>query len=171
MASFKSLKRPVNPLPTQLPSVTEQDNRLLQLYLREWEVVVNTQMHFNDLILRFRAITLTALATLVGATLAVERLTGVSKLEILSILGLLLGFWLTAFIMGFSCYHRLLLGSVAQAFKFDESETLKSYGLFGMTSCITGHVRPRTSRVLVVVYYLVPFTAIAVLMALLGTGS
>jgi len=159
------LKRPINPLPPTIPTIDGGDRDMLQLYLQEWQVIINTQMHFNDLILRFRSITLTAFVTLIGATVAIGKIVSLPELDLFLILALPATLWITAFIIDFCYYHRLLLGSVAQALKFDNSEKLKSYGLFGMTTCISEHVHPPTSKFLVFLYYFIPFVIIAILIS------
>lgn len=158
------LKCPINPIPTTMPTINEQEYKILQLYLQEWQVIISTQMHFNDLILRFRSITLTAFVTLVGATVAIEKFVQLSKSDIFLISSLPATLWLTAFIIDFGYYHRLLLGSVAEASKFDNSDNLKAYGLFGMSTCISEYVHPPTSKILVFFYYFVPFIVIAFLL-------
>lgn len=157
------LKDPINSFPTTTPVITARERDMLQLYLQEWQIIINTQMHFNDLILRFRAITLTAFVTLIGATVAIGKIASLSKSDFLLILALPGTLWITAFIMDFCYYHRLLLGSIAQALKFDNSEKFKSYGLFGMTTCISEHVHPPTSKFLVGLYYFIPSVVIAIL--------
>lgn len=154
------LRVPVNPPPADLPEISEELNRLLDLYIKEWQTIVQTQMHFNDLILRFRSITLTVFLTLVGAALTIHRLSTLDTSTFLMIVGCIVVFWITAFILDFGYYHRLLLGSVAQAMKFDESQSLRNLGLFGMTTSISEHVHPPTSRVLVCVYYFLPLAVI-----------
>ena len=156
----KKLKCPVNPLPTIIPKV-EGDSNLLQLYLQEWQVIINTQMHFNDLILRFRSIVLTAFVTLIGATIAIGKIgkigsVSLSRRDVLVISALPAILWITAFIIDFFYYHRMLLGSVTQALKFDKAEKSKSYGLFGMTTCINEQVHSSTSEFLVLLYYFIP---------------
>jgi len=158
------LKNPQNPIPSSLPSLKGKDYKILNLYIKEWEVIINTQMHFNDLLLRFRSITLTAFVTLIGITIAIQEVISLTNQDIILILIIIATLWITAFILDFGYYNRLLLGSVAQALKFDKSETFKQYGLFGMTSCINEHIQPPTSRVLLIFYYLFPLVVVAILL-------
>ena len=117
-------------------------------------------MHFNDLILRFRSITLTTCLTLVGAAVAVLKIGVLERADFLTIVAIIGILWLTAFILDYGYYHRLLLGAVAQGLKFDENERMSRYGMFGMTTCLSEHVHPPTSRILVAIYYLVPLFAV-----------
>jgi hypothetical protein len=66
------LRAPINPLPTTTPAISGSEHDMLQFYLQEWEVIINTQMHFNDLILRFRSIILSVFVALIGASVALE---------------------------------------------------------------------------------------------------
>ena len=162
--STSGLKNPVNELPVVLPQIGKYKLEIYQLYLREWEVIIKTQMHFNDLIIRFRGLTLAAFVALVGASIAAQKAMDLEKSEFLLILIIIGILWITAFILDFGYYHRLLLGSVAQALKFDNSEIFKELGLFGLTTCISEHVHPPTSKILVFIYYVLPlvFSGIAI---------
>ncbi|MDD5459794.1 MAG: hypothetical protein PHF37_10430, partial [Phycisphaerae bacterium] len=84
--------------------------------------------------------------------------------QLVIILFILLTLWITAFVMDFFYYHRLLLGSVAQAKKFDNSELGKKIGLFGLTTCISNVVHPPTSKIMVGLFYGIPAIAIAIIM-------
>lgn len=72
---------------------------MLQLYLEEWRETISTQMHFNDLILRFRSVILTAFVTLIGAAFAVQKFAKLQKQDILLVFSLPIILWLTAFII------------------------------------------------------------------------
>ena len=147
-------------IPEHIPVLTEDERGMLELYLKEWQVIIETQMHFNDLILRFRAITLTTFVTLIGAVVAISKLGVISTHSLQLLFLLMFVLWLTSFIIDYRYYHRLLLGSVKQAMKYDNSEYFKLYGLFGMTSCISDQVRPLTSKWLIMLYYSVPTVAL-----------
>jgi len=156
-----------NPLPTVLTEIADEKVKLLQIYQKEWEVIINTQMHFNDLIIKFRSIVLTAFITLVGASIALKKSSTIDETQLLAIILVLAALWVSAFVMDFFYYHRLLLGSVAQALKFDRSEVGKQYGLFGLTSCISDSVHPPTSKVLVCIFFGIPVVAIVILLYLI----
>ena len=49
-STSKGFIPPNNPIPNDSTSLNESDLNKLQYYMKEWEVVINTQMHFNDLI-------------------------------------------------------------------------------------------------------------------------
>jgi len=145
-----------NPIPETFDLLDEKKLKLIELYLKEWETVVQTQMHFNDLILRFRTVTLTAFATLGGALIAIQRITKLTDREVVALVIVLCALWITSFIIDFFYYQRLLLGSVKQAYKYDRSE-LSKFGFFGMTQNISDNVHPPTTKFLIGMYYLFPF--------------
>lgn len=155
---------PVNVFPASLPVLSENDKFIIGLYQVEWKTIIETQMHFNDLIIRFRSILLTAFVTLFGASLALNKydIIGPGLFGFVALIVLVL--WLTAFVMDNFYYHQLLLGSVAQAMKFDDSDWGRRLGLFGMTTCIGKAVGPLASKIIVYFFYLVPaFTLIALI--------
>ena len=162
--STSGLKNPINELPEVLPKIGKYELEIYQLYLREWEVIIKTQMHFNDLIIRFRGLTLAAFVALLGATITTQKAMDLEKSEFLLVLIIIGILWITAFILDFGYYHRLLLGSVAQALKFDKPQKFQELGLFGLTTCISEHVHPPTSKILVFIYYILPlaFSGIAI---------
>ncbi len=155
---------PVNKPPESTPELTEDEKIALPIYQTEWKTVIETQMHFNDLIIRFRSIVLTALVTLVGASVALGKTSLIDNTQIVTLIAILLVLWGTAFVLDYFYYHRLLLGSVAQALKFDESKLGKKLGLFGLTTCISRVVQPPTSKIIVGLFYGIPGTGIVFLM-------
>lgn len=161
------LKPPVNPLPKEIPKIDETEQKTLNIYLEEWKTIIQTQMHFNDLILRFRSIILTVFVALLGAIITIMKvIPQLSFSDFILLLAIPTTLWLTAFIIDYGYYHRLLMGSVAQALKFDNSDKFKRYGLFGLTTCIMKHVYPPTSKKLVCIYYLLPFVVIGLLIVI-----
>lgn len=161
-------KTPFNPIPNQLPKIDIDEERIIKLYLQEWQTIIETQMHFNELIIRFRSITLAGIGTLLGAMLTVNKISSLDK-DDLRIAGYtILGLWITAFMIDFFYYHRLLLGSVHQANKYDSNPMLKAYGMFGMTASISNSVHPPTSKILVSSFYLVPTLILFYVMNQLG---
>ncbi|MBK6765324.1 MAG: hypothetical protein IPG71_03105 [bacterium] len=168
---FKNRKKPdrefSNAIPGDITSLISEEKllELLGLYQKEWSEVIEVQMHFNDLIIKFRASTLTVLAALFGGSIALLRLSpGDVSIEL--IYGVPLLFWATAFLIDFFYYHRLLLGAVEQAKKFDKNPLLKRYGLCGLSQCVSKHVHPTLSNILLFLYYFVPIVGGLVLLGL-----
>lgn len=164
IAKSKGRDIPVNKIPESLPDLSDNEKAVIPLYQTEWKTIIETQMHFNDLIIRFRSIVLTAFITLVGASLALQGTMKIDEKQFLMILTILIFLWTTAFVMDFFYYHRLLLGSVAQAMKFDESELGKRHGLFGLTTCISRVVHPPASKIMVGLFYGIPLLGLFLLM-------
>jgi hypothetical protein len=154
-------------IPDKVPALSAKERVVLDIYLKEWQVIIETQMHFNDLILRFRSFTLTTFVTLVGAIVAISKLGVIPTPSIHLLFVLMFFLWLTSFIIDFRYYHRLLLGSVKQALKYDNSKYFKTLGLFGMTSCISDQVRPLTSHWLIIIYYTIPTIGLLVIYVLM----
>jgi hypothetical protein len=72
--------------PNPIPGISEDKASMIQIIQNEWRTIIETQMHFNDLIIRLRSIAITALTTLIGASLAiikVKDLKGTSAIIIL----------------------------------------------------------------------------------------
>jgi hypothetical protein len=160
-ARATELKSAVNPIPASPPTLSADEIKILELYLSEWKVVIETQMHFNDLIIRFRTLTLTTFAALVGAAITIAKVALLTEIQLRVLLLLSAVFWISSALIDFGYYHRLLLGAVAEAEKFDKTAWLAEKGFFGMTECIRIHAPPRTSRILLVVYYALPLVALA----------
>jgi hypothetical protein len=152
------------PLPSG-PLIATETLKLVEFYQKEWQVVIDTQMHFNDLIIKFRTLTLTTFAALVGAALTVSKIATLTTVEMALLLAIPGVFWLTAALLDYFYYHRLLLGAVAQAAKFDSSRWLAELGMFGMTKSIQTHISPRASHSLLISYYALPlFVVLGVLL-------
>lgn len=157
---------PVNEIPDSVQTLSEEEKNVVNCHLEEWKIIIQTQMHFNDLIIRFRSLILTAFITLIGATLALQKTERIEGNQVIEFLFLVLILWGTAFVLDFFYYHRLLLGSVAQALKFDNSDLAKRLGLFGLTTCISNVVHPPASKVMVILFYGLPALAVGSLMVL-----
>lgn len=149
-----------NPIPVALSGLPSGHKDLIELLQREWQTNISVQMHFNDLIIKFRSMTLAAFAALFGAALAVANALTLSPKVKGVVLVLPVGFWVAAGFLDLGYYHRLLLGAVSQAAKFDDHDGLRELGLFGLTTTIKKTVRPFSAQVFVVLYYLLPMIAV-----------
>jgi hypothetical protein len=146
----------INPIPAVVAQLTQPQVDLLRVRMEEWQTVIQTQMHFNDLIIKFRSIALTTFVTFAGGAIALENLLSLKWPDVLVILLLPCGFWFSCFLLDYYYYHRLLLGAVAQAGKFDKWDFANADGHFGLTKCISAHIKKPRSNVLVKVFYLIP---------------
>jgi len=143
-------------IPDPLPSISDDKARAVGLLQAEWKTIIETQMHFNDLIMRLRSIAITALTTLVGIALAVIKFAKLADGAAVVVFFVPWLLWLVVFVLDYFYYHRLLMGSVIASFKFDECRELQELGLFGMSSTITKTVTPPSSRWMIRIYYLLP---------------
>jgi hypothetical protein len=126
--------------------------------LKEWEILLNTQMHFNDLIIKYRTAIVSLIVTLGGVLIALSKKepSWITSRD-LELIGILLGaFWVFAFLIDFFYYHQLLLGAVDHADKFDLDSKAKDLGLFGLTASIKKRVSIKTSKMMIAFFYLGP---------------
>lgn len=149
-------------IPQEIQDLSLSEFRSIQLYQNEWQSVLETQRHFNDLIIRFRGFTLTSFTILTGAAITAEEFIISGHVHTLMLLPL--GFWLAVALLDLGYYHQLLNGSVAYAVdKFDNHGWLKSRGFFGLTHKIRKHVNPLQSHCLIIIYYILPLSAVVIL--------
>jgi hypothetical protein len=139
-----------------------------ELLLKEWETVISTQMHFNEMIIRARTTGVSVVMAVYGAAaLAIGQYPGkflkisgsqfhVSTAIIFFGLCLLLAI----FFMDIFYYYRLLLGAVERGIQIDNAFQGRKIGgtaLFGMTTLISKKVSECRSTFLVVIFYAIPF--------------
>jgi len=140
--------------------------KIMNLYMEEWREVIQTQMHFNDLILRFRSFILAAIGAIFGVLIAWNATkkdqTNTKWLWTLGIT--LLAMWTSAFIMDYFYYFKMLLGSVEGAKKFDEIGREMTPHLFGLTATINEKVSVNTSKCAIILYYILPVIAVFVML-------
>ncbi len=128
----------------------------LKLSQKEWEVTINTQMHFNDLIIRYRQIFLTIFLTLITASFTLFLNGKINPLTVRVILIAIIVSWCLAFVLDYFYYHRMLLASVEYAAKFDENSKLKELALFGLTKHISDKVSQLRAKVVICSFYGIP---------------
>ena len=137
----------------------------MQLLLEEWKVVMETQMHFNDMIIRMRTTGLSVLiAVFGGAAIAIgqypDRFVGIAGRDFhvaapIILFGLLL--WLAIFIIDYFYYHKCLLGAVKRGYQIDDAfKDCKLAGttMYGMTTLIRDAIgKPGASRRYIWTFY------------------
>lgn len=133
--------------------------------LRVWKVAIDTQMHFNDLLIKMRTTVTSIILAVFGAAAIILRDSSI-RVKIfdgyhhISVIVLFVGF---IFLLGqgvvdFFYYFRLLLGAVAFTKKIDEK--YKENDLFGLTASISDKIPPCWAGALIIIYYLVPIILI-----------
>jgi small-conductance mechanosensitive channel len=135
-----------------------------KLLLDEWKIVIQTQMHFNDMIMRMRTNVVTIVLAFLGAasiSLQYDSLfmsfSGfsfhASILIIISGLVLLFG----VFILDYFYYYRMLRGAVNRGYQIDEAFKNKKFNgakLFGMSTEIRDAIgKPHWSKYCIWAFY------------------
>lgn len=87
----------------------------------EWKTTIETQMHFNDLIIKFRSVVLSVFLTGLGVVYGFSDKLGENN-NLYFILVLAFVFWICCFVLDYFYYQKLLLGAVKHADKFDDNE-------------------------------------------------
>ncbi|OGW54902.1 MAG: hypothetical protein A2Y81_10805 [Nitrospirae bacterium RBG_13_43_8] len=118
--------------------------------LREYKLAVQTQMHFNEILMKFRAF---GIAVVIGVysyaitrkDLGISLAGGLSSTQLLAYAGMILTGVLALIDLGY--FFRLLLGAVAR------STALEEKILYRLTSTISSHVSKWQSYILISIFY------------------
>jgi hypothetical protein len=148
-----------------------QGNELVketEIVLEEWKTVINTQMHFNEMIIRARTTGVSVVMAVYGAAALAY---GQYPRKFLNIFGsefhvstaiILFGLILLGSIlcMDLFYYYRLLLGAVERAEEIDKAyanRIVDGTRLFGMTTIVSKKVSRRRATICLIVFYVGPF--------------
>lgn len=143
---------------SQLPENAEE---MMRNKIEVWKVALKTQMHFNDLLIKTRTTVASIILAIFGASAIALKDEVQFRVEIfdfrchISVIILVIGlcFLIAQFILDYFYYFRLLLGAVKFTTDLDEDYP----ELFGLTTSITKSISPCKVRVLLIIYYLIPF--------------
>ena len=141
-----------------------------ELVLKEWEVVITTQMHFNEMIIRARTTGVSVVMAVYGTAaialgqypkmfLVVSGFTFHVSAAII-FFGILL-LW-SIFFVDYFYYFRLLLGAVERGEEIDAAYRDQAIGktrLFGMTTLISRKVSRCRAVASLLIFYGSPFIA------------
>jgi hypothetical protein len=141
--------------------------------VNRWRAAVDTQMHFNDMLIRTRAAGMSiVVAVFGGAALAVEKFPqhvtlffdiDVHLAAVVMFFGLLLLFSL--FVLDYFYYYRMLLAAVAKTEALEaDSRRPGSPLAFDLTGAISSKVSRVRASVVLWVFYGVPFVCGGVFM-------
>lgn len=131
MRFFSSSASATSPAP-----LSDEEKKLL---MDAWKKAIDVQQHFNDLSWRIRALWLTALTFVLGATFLAYKDSKVvpmgflgdkSPSLVIPVLGLFL--WAAFWFVDAAWYHRLLVGSVIEGARLEEVLTVS-----GTEVCLT----------------------------------
>ena len=139
----KEIKETVAPIP---------HNEQLHHIIEEWKVVIQTQMHFNDLLMKIRTATMSVVLSIFGAAGYSMLMIDTSSSNFMgwafhpSALIISAGITLSVsmLIIDFKYYYKMLLGAVKRGYEFDnEFKALeRTYGrkYFGMSTIIKNEI-------------------------------
>jgi hypothetical protein len=134
--------------------------------VNRWRAALDTQMHFNDMLLRTRAAGMSiVIAVFGGAALAVERFpehvtlfrgVEVHLAAIVMFFGLLLLF--SIFVLDYFYYYRMLLAAVERTEEIEAASQREGEAIsFDLTRPISRRVSRTRARLVLWVFYGVPF--------------
>ncbi len=138
----------------------KMDEKELKQDLEVWRVAVETQMHFNDLLIKSRTTVITVALAVIGATGIMLKEADIyfnicrQKVHI-GVIILIVGviFLIGQFIIDYCYYFKLLLGAV----NFTEDMDKKYPGRqFGLTTRISKSVPVWKAKIFLVTFYLIP---------------
>ena len=118
--------------------------------LREYELAVKTQMHFNEILMKFRSFGLAVVIAVYSYAITRKDLgvslgSSLSPAQWIAIAGVALAFVLALFDVGY--FYRLLIGAVARSTELEKEVPYR------LTSTISAHVSNKFSSVLIIVLY------------------
>jgi len=149
---------------TEKGEENKEEMENIDLILKEYEIVVRTQMHFNELIIKARSLGISVVTVIYGA--AAYSISAIPDVFMFSHLHpsffiVLSGISLAAvlFLLDYFYYYKMLLGAVIKGYEFDDLNIgTPNYKFFGMNTEITNVVGDEkdkylTSKVLVELFY------------------
>jgi hypothetical protein len=145
--------------------------------VQRWRAALDTQMHFNDMLLRTRAAGMSiVIAVFGGAALAVEQFpqhialfqgTSVHLAAIVMFFGLLLLF--SIFVLDYFYYYRMLLAAVERTEQLEAVSRRPGEPMeFDLTGAISRRVSRARATLVLSVFYGVPFLCGSVFMMYLA---
>jgi hypothetical protein len=141
-------------------TLTKSDIEKTNLILEEWKIVIQTQMHFNDMIMKLRTSGISIVLAFFGAaSLSLQypqlylRFFHASVLIIASGLVLLA----SVFVLDYFYYYKMLLGAVERGYQIDDmykEKPLDELKMFGMSRMISEAIgKPHWSKYCVWAFY------------------
>ena len=145
--------------------------------VHRWRAALDTQMHFNDMLLRTRAAGMSiVIAVFGGAALAVEKFPqhvalfhglSVHLAAVVMFFGLLL--LLSIFVLDYFYYYRMLLAAVERTEEIEAASQQSGEPIaFDLTGRVSRRVSRMRARLVLWVFYGVPFLCGAVFMMYLA---
>lgn len=134
------------------------------LILEEWKTVIQTQMHFNDMIMKMRTTGISIVLAVFGAaaySLQYDKLyltiCGYSFHASVLIITFGLGMLIGVFGLDYFYYYKMLIGAVKRGYEIDETyknRRVDDSKIFGMTTMIRDEIgKPGKSKLFVWLFY------------------
>ncbi len=146
-----------------LPIKDEEIN--FELVMEEWKITIQTQMHFNDLIIKFRSIVISVYVTGMGLIYGFSDILKANEYLQVAV-SLAMVFWVSCFLLDYFYYQQLLLGAVSHSHKFDDNKLFQEKGLFGLTREISNGVAKWRTKIFIWLFYLLPMLVVLYFMFL-----
>ena len=135
-----------------------------RVILEEWKTVVQTQMHFNEMLMRMRTTSVSIVLAVFGAaaySLQFDKLyltiSGYTFHASVLIMAFGLGILMAVFFLDYFYYYKMLLGAVKRGYEIDKTykdRLVDDCKIFGMTTMIRDEIgKPRKSKYLVWLFY------------------
>ena len=135
-----------------------------KLILEEWKTVIQTQMHFNDMLMKMRTTAVSVVLAVFGAaaySLQYDKLylTISSYSFHASVLIMVFGLGMLAgvFSLDYFYYYKMLLGAVKRGYEIDEAyknKRVDNCKIFGMTTMIRDAIgKPGKSKYVIWLFY------------------
>lgn len=145
---------------------TNQDGT--KLILDEWKTVIDTQMHFNEMIMKMRTTGVSVVMAVFSAaaySLQYDILIPIYYIGekhvafFIVLFGLAMSF--AIFVLDYFYYFKMLLGAVERGYQIDESyenRLIDETQMFGMTSLIRDKIgKADTSKYIIGLFYAIIF--------------
>lgn len=142
--------------------------------IEEWKTVIQTQMHFNDLLMKVRTATVSVVLAVFGAagySLQFDNLVrnigyipyiGVVKIHTaVGVIIVGLAILIAMFVIDYRYYYKMLVGAVKRGYEFDEEfSNMADRKYFGLSSMIRDEIgKPTKSKIFVWFFYGLPIGA------------
>jgi len=126
-------------------TVTDNTVEKTKLVLEEWKTVIETQMHFNDMIMRLRTTGISIVLAFFGAaSISLQysqlylKFTYFSFHAAVLIIASGLILLISIFVLDYCYYYKMLLGAVERGYQIDRAykeKPLDELEMFGMWFC------------------------------------
>lgn len=162
-------------------SITQNEVEKTKLVLEEWKTVIQTQMHFNDMIMRLRTTGISIVLAFFGAaSISLQYSQLYLKFKYFSfhasvlIIASGLVLLISVFVLDYCYYYKMLLGAVERGYQIDKmykEKPLDELKMFGMSQMVSEAIgKPHWSKYYVWAFYglVLAFGIVFILGILLG---